>query len=556
MFRANTSSLLRNDRSITYLFARFLVCATSIFLFCWPTPATTITGSVKGPDGAPFMGAFVIAENSQNKMTISVLTDKQGHYHLANLPPATYTLRIRAIGYKSDPRPDVRLASDQKSISFDFVLQNGPVRWSDLNTYQGRMLLPKTKEHDLAKGYQDPFFTSCMIACHSFQTQWATAARDEDDWRDRVKYMRDVIMAGEGQGGTMSDQKVEDLVAYLNVAFGIDSKKPKSPADMPEYEALVRPFSEKTMDITYVEYDFAGFKGLGPWSAVEDKDGMIWIPYYGRGNEVVRLNPKTAELTRFPLPFEKTAGIHSVIPAPDGTVWFTEVPLGGIAHLNPLTKEITEYRDTGPNGRPIGKHTVRVDESGNIWSSGGPITRFDPETKEFAHFDTPGTYDNAVGKNGDEWFTVFRNDGPIVRISKSGKLSKFYPPTKGKPQRLQVDSDGIVWFTERVGGKIGRFDPKTETFKEFQLPGPEPSPYAIGIDRNHMIWYDSHEQDVVGRLNPDTGEVIEYPFPHSEISMREFFLDSQGRMWYASSSNNRVGYFYFQDAGDGGRQAK
>ena len=58
---------------------------------------------------------------------------------------------------------------------------------------------------------------------------------------------------------------------------------------------------------------------------------MFWIPYYGRGNEVVRLNPKTAELTRFPLPFAKTAGIHSAIPAPDGTVWFTEAALGNRA---------------------------------------------------------------------------------------------------------------------------------------------------------------------------------------------------------------------------------
>jgi virginiamycin B lyase len=547
MFRPDKFSLPRINRSVMRVLVKLMVCVTSILSLCSLTPATTITGSVKGPDGAPFMGAFVIAENSQNKMTVSVLTDKQGHYHIANLPAATYTVRIGAIGYKSDPRVDVRLASDQKSASFDFVLQNGTVRWSDLNSYQGRMLLPKTKEHDLTKRYQDTFFTSCMISCHSFQTQYATAARDEDGWRDRVKYMRDVIMAGEGEGGGMSDQKVEDIVSYLNTAFGSDSQKTKSPADMPEYKALVRPFSEKAMNIVYVEYYFAGSKGLGPWSAVEDRDGMIWIPYYGRGNEVVRLNPKTAELTRFPLPFEKTAGIHSVIPAPDGTVWFTEATIGGIGHLNPLTKEITEYRDTAPTGRPVGKHTVRVDESGNVWTSGGPISRFDLTTKEFTHFDTPGTYGNVVGKDGDQWFTVFKEDGPIVRITKTGKVSKFYPPTKGTPQRLQVDSDGIVWFTERVGGKIGRFDPKTETFKEFQLPGPAPSPYAIGIDRNHMIWYDSHEQDTIGRLNPDTGEVTEYPFPHSEISMREFFIDSQGRMWFASSSNNRVGYFYFQD---------
>ena len=524
---------------------KLLVSVTLTLSFASLTFSATVTGNVKGPDGAPFMGAFVIAENSQNKMTVSVLSDKQGRYHITNLPAATYALRIRAIGYKSDPRTGVRLLGDQKA-SFDFALQNGTVRWSDLNTYQGRMLLPKTKEHDLTKGYQDTFFTSCMISCHSFQTRMATATRDEDGWRDRVKYMRDVIIAGEADS-RMSDQKLEDIVPYLTTAFGPDSPKPQSPADMPEYKALVRPFSEKAMNIAYVEYDFAGSKGLGPWSAVEDKDGMFWIPYYGRGNEVVRLNPKSAELTRFPLPFDKTAAIHSAVPAPDGTVWFTEAALGGIGHLNPLTKEITEYRDKAPTGRPIGKHTIRVDQEGNVWTSGGPISRFDPTTKEFTHFDTPGTYGNVVGKNGDQWFTVFRDDGPIVRITKAGEVSKFYPPTKGKPQRLQLDSDGIVWFSERVGGKIGRFDPKTETFKEFQLPGPSPSPYAIGIDRDHMVWYDSHEQDILGRLNPNTGEVTEYPFPHSEISMREFFIDSQGRVWFASSSNNRIGYFYFND---------
>ena len=63
-----------------------------------------------------------------------------------------------------------------------------------------------------------------------------------------------------------------------------------------------------------------------------------------------------------------------------------------------------------------------------------------------------------------------------------------------------------------------------------------------------MIWYSSHEQDTLGRLDPKTGEVTEYPYPHSEISMREFFVDSKGRMWYASSVNNKIGYFYFNDA--------
>ena len=109
---------------------------------------------------------------------------------------------------------------------------------------------------------------------------------------------------------------------------------------------------------------------------------------------------------------------------------------------------------------------------------------FDPKTEKFQHFDLGGTYGNVAGKNGDAVVHLVPRRRPDRARIKDGVLSKFYPPTKGKPQRLEIDADGIVWFTERRGNKIGRFDPKTETFKEFPLPGPEASPYAIGIDRD------------------------------------------------------------------------
>src|ERR1700722_2634676 len=67
----------------------------------------TITGNVQGPDAKPLMGAFVVAENAQNKMTVSVLSNAQGRYHIGNLPAATYTVQISAVGYKNDPRSEV-----------------------------------------------------------------------------------------------------------------------------------------------------------------------------------------------------------------------------------------------------------------------------------------------------------------------------------------------------------------------------------------------------------------------------------------------------------------
>src|ERR1700687_6472770 len=90
-----------------------------------------------------------------------------------------------------------------------------------------------------------------------------------------------------------------------------------------------------------------------------------------------------------------------------------------------------------------------------------------------------------------------------------------------------------------------QFNPKTQTFQEFPLPGKDPSPYALGFDADGYLWYDSHNMDVIGRFDPKTGKVLEYPFPHSELAMREFFRDSQGRMWYGSAPDHKGGYFFF-----------
>jgi hypothetical protein len=287
-------------RFVHHLIVSVTLAATLAVAF-----GASITGNVKGPDGKPFMGAFVAAENTQNKITVTVLTDAKGDYHIKNLPAATYSMQVSSVGYKSDPRNGVALTAAQ-STSVDFALQEGTVRWSDLNTYQGTQLLPHTDKHDLSKQFREPFFGSCMRSCHSFQHRMASTTRNEQGWTNAVKYMRDTIMEGDA-AANFSDEKVADYAQFLTAMFGANSAKGPDPV---AYRKLVRPVDPKALNIAYVEYDFHPDRGQGPWSAVEDKDGMMWIPYYGRGNQVVKLNPETAELTRFRLPFDKTAGIH------------------------------------------------------------------------------------------------------------------------------------------------------------------------------------------------------------------------------------------------------
>src|SRR5262249_51534048 len=83
--------------------------------------AATITGTVTGPDGKPFRGAFVQARNLTTKITVSVLSDNAGRYRVENLTAGDYRLQMRAIGFKADPKTGITLAADQ-NLTQDLAL--------------------------------------------------------------------------------------------------------------------------------------------------------------------------------------------------------------------------------------------------------------------------------------------------------------------------------------------------------------------------------------------------------------------------------------------------
>jgi virginiamycin B lyase len=520
---------------------KLLALIVSVLFFGSTGYAATITGTVKGPDGAPFEGAFVQARNSKTRMNFIVLTDRQGRYHVENLPAGDYQVQIKATGYRSDPRSGVALTADQNA-SFDFALQAGPVRWNEISIYQAKQLLP-------ASPAKDTLLTKCFI-CHGFQTRIASVRRDLDGWQDRIQYMRDAMHFSLSY--RIDDKDASELASFLNSSFGTDATLAKSPAELPQYKEGIQKFTSDAMNIAFVEYEMPGPSRM-PFSAAPGKDGYIWIPNFGVANKISRLDPKTGVMEDFPVPNVGTAAVHSAVEAPDGSVWLTEQGPNKLGRWDPKTQKITEYQDAylpGQEGqeRAGSKHTVRFDPNGNVWATGYPLSRLDPETGKFTDFwnDAAHTYGLEPDKDGNIWFTN-PGTGQIGKVDwKTLKIKQWTVPTKdGYERRLELDANGVVWFGEYQNGKIGRFDPKTETFKEYDLPGgKDVFPYAVGIDTDGYVWYSSYYKDVLGRLDPKTGKITEYPFPHSENTIREFFRDSQGRMWYGSPSNNRVGYFY------------
>ena len=112
-----------------------------MFFIASVAQAATITGTVVGPDGEPFKGAFVEAQNLKTKITVIVLSQKDGHYRIENLPAGMYDMQIRALGYKGEPAAILDLNA-KPTATAAFMLQKAAVLWSDLNIYQGEVLLP------------------------------------------------------------------------------------------------------------------------------------------------------------------------------------------------------------------------------------------------------------------------------------------------------------------------------------------------------------------------------------------------------------------------------
>src|SRR5258708_26520466 len=109
--------------------------------------AATVSGTVKGPDGRPFKGAFVVAQDMDSRIAINVLSDKDGRYRIENLPEGQYQLLVRAVGFRFEPRTGINLTAEQNA-SYEIALEKGTVHWTDLSIYQGAQLLPEGRGRD------------------------------------------------------------------------------------------------------------------------------------------------------------------------------------------------------------------------------------------------------------------------------------------------------------------------------------------------------------------------------------------------------------------------
>lgn len=530
-------------------------------------PGGTISGSIKGPDGAPFKAGFVAAKSLKTRATMYVLSDARGHYLTDTLAPGAYEVWASSVGFKSDVQGRTKVnVEDGKSASLNFTLQKAPVQWSQLTKFQAGTLIPEAAN----KG---DLIQQCFN-CHAFSKIGAAGRHDQQGWLDEIEIMRQNGVA------KIKPDIADKVTKYLATAFGPDSSTPPYASDLPAYQQVKQEhdsFADDALNIEYVDYELTGDPRDRPGTAKQDKNGYLWTEMSAGTS---RLDPATGEVKTWRLPDRSMSFIHEILPTDDGSVWLTLEAQDGIARLDPATgkfdvyiddKAIAKFNENKPAQKdpndpfpnlpnPAGfqggegrAHTAVIDHDGNLWVSGRPLKKFDTKTKEFTFFNdaAPDTYGITVDKTGKTiWFAEFNSrdhqDIGMVDVD-TDKITKYQPPAGVTPRRIKLDSQGMVWIGDYFGGSLVRFNPSSKEFKVFKLPGPMPTPYGMGIDHNDNIWYASMYTDVMGMLNPKTGKITVYPSPYGEKATRDMFEDNQGRIWYGAQPYYKAGYIKLKD---------
>ena len=128
---------------------------------------------------------------------------------------------------------------------------------------------------------------------------------------------------------------------------------------------------------------------------------------------------------------------------------------------------------------------------------------------------------------------------PGARPNLEGKVHEWVVPTPKFARDPAPGPDGNIYISVMNGNKIARFDPKTATFKEWELPSGS-QPHGLLVDKGGIVWYTGHGNGTIGRLDPVTGQVTQYRAP-SGGDPHSLVIDDRGIVWFTVNGGNRIG---------------
>jgi virginiamycin B lyase len=107
------------------------------------------------------------------------------------------------------------------------------------------------------------------------------------------------------------------------------------------------------------------------------------------------------------------------------------------------------------------------------------------------------------------WYPTPMN---LVKLNPdTGEMKNYPPPPSPTGYDVDVDYKGRFVYNLWRGAGVGRFDPQTETYKEYPTPTPGSGPRRGSVDAKNRWWTTLYWAGPVAVFDPATEKVHEIP---------------------------------------------
>ena len=281
--------------------------------------------------------------------------------------------------------------------------------------------------------------------------------------------------------------------------------------------------------------------GSHPHDVAPASNGSVWYTAQHLG-ELGLLDPISGKTQHIAL--GQGSAPHGVIVGPDGAPWITDGGLNAIVRVDPNSKNVTKYQVPERFGN-VNLNTATFDNKGILWftGQGGIYGRLDPITGNMEVYNAPrgqGPYGISTTPEGEVYYASLAGSYIGHIDLESGNATILEPPTPDQgARRVWADSTNRVWFTEWNVGNLGMYDPDTNSWKEWKLPGENPQPYAIFVDDKDLIWISDFGSNAIVTFDPALEKFQSFQIPSSDAQVRQL-LGRPGEVLGAESATDKI----------------
>jgi virginiamycin B lyase len=295
---------------------------------------------------------------------------------------------------------------------------------------------------------------------------------------------------------------------------------------------------------TVQEFDLPA--GKFPHDVAPNADGTVWWTAQSSG-ELGLLDPRTGQSALIPLGAGSRP--HGVIVGPDGAAWVTDGGLNAIVRVDAKTHAVKVF-PLPPDRANANLNTAAFDKNGAVWFTGqsGVYGKLDVTTERITVWDAPkgrGPYGIAAAPDGSVYFASLAGSY-IARIDvKTGEVTVIAPPTPNQgARRVWVDSKNQVWVSEWNSGQLSVYDPATQKWQAWKLPGPKtPQAYAVYVDAKDGAWVTDFGNNTIVNYSPSRREWKSYALLSPNANVRQLLghnVETWHEIWGAESGTNKL----------------